>query len=67
VGPTAPPPFLMFLFSAFLAQLAVSQITLEGIRMVSRHAQGDARHIDGQDLSLNHYDLQDLHINSLQF
>jgi hypothetical protein len=56
VGPTAPPPFLLFYCRASFSRLAVSRMTLETTRMVSRHARGNARQIDGQSLSVNHYE-----------
>jgi hypothetical protein len=52
-------PHLLFpcvLLSYFPTSLAACRITLKMMRMVSRHSQGDVRHIDEQGLSVNHHE-----------
>jgi hypothetical protein len=51
--PTGISPVLL---SCIPIQLAVCRITLTRIWIVSRHARGDAQHIDGQGLTGNHHE-----------
>jgi hypothetical protein len=55
-GPDGRTAFFHVLLSSFSPQLAVCRITLKMMKMVSRHARGDARHIDRQGLSVNHHE-----------